>query len=379
MKLFKSLLVAPATLGLLAPSFAFAGESNLNDILKYSDLESTYTVNSFVKEESTNSNLLAGGEGLVDDHSHNGGFSETTTASFSADAVIGAIDGDTTTEATVFEYQFNIGLSTSFTGEDSLDIAIDSGSDSAATATNPMAFDTGAALSVDGVTYSFPVGGTSMVVGNDTDISASFTGACSYSAFTDYMGDCGTGNSIGKGGNGVTATGSYAFDSGFSLAAGLSSKSDASTGILTKEGTDSYGINAAYTADAWGVAVAYVSDDNAATAETTTWGINGTYTFEGESLPTVSVGYETQETSGTDSSGYFVGLTWPEVGPGSFSVGAATKGNFADNVTELMIYEASYSYSVNDGLTITPGVFIQETAAGSDDLTGVLVKSSFSF
>ena len=52
---------------------------------------------------------------------------------FSVDATVGAIDGDATTEATVFEYQFNIGLSTSFTGEDSLDIAIDSGSDSAAT------------------------------------------------------------------------------------------------------------------------------------------------------------------------------------------------------------------------------------------------------
>ena len=34
--------------------------------------------------------LLAGGEGLVDDDSYDGGFSETTTASFSADFAIGA-------------------------------------------------------------------------------------------------------------------------------------------------------------------------------------------------------------------------------------------------------------------------------------------------
>ena len=47
------------------------------------------------------------------------------------------------------------------------------------------------------------------------------------------MGDCGTGNTIGKGGNGVTAAGSYAFDSGFTLAAGLTSVST-SDGILTK-------------------------------------------------------------------------------------------------------------------------------------------------
>ena len=374
MKLFKSLLVAPATIGLLAPFSTFAGEANLNDISKYSNLEQIDLANAFVNDEPNYNSLLAGGEGLVDSDSHDGGFSETTTASFSVDATIGAIDGDTTTEATTFEYQFNIGLSTSFTGEDSLDVAIDSGSDSAATADNPMAFDTGAALSVDGVTYSFPLGGLSMIVGADTDISASFTGACTYSAFTDYMGNCGTGNSLGIGGNGVTATGSYAFDSGFSLAAGLSSTSDSKVGILTKEGTDSYGIEAAYTADSWGLAVAYVSDDNAASAETTYWGVNGTYSFD---IADVSVGYETEETSGTDKSGYFVGLTFPEVGPGSVSIGAGTSANFADSETEYMVYEASYSYPVNDGLTITPGVFIEEKSG--DDLTGIIVKSSFSF
>jgi len=237
-----------------------------------------------------------------------------------------------------------------------------------------MAFDTGAGLSVDGVTYSFPVGGVSMVVGNDTDISASFTGACSYSSFTDYMGNCGTGGSLGVSGNGLTATGSYAFDSGFSLAAGLSSATT-SAGVLTKEGTDTYGIEAAYTADSYGLAVAYVSADNADAAETTTWGINGTYSFD---LASVSVGYETTETSGTDADGYFIGLTFPEVGPGSVSIGAGTTGNFADGVTETMMYEASYSYPVNDGLSITPGVYIKEVDGG-DDLTGILVKSSFSF
>ena len=383
MKLFKSLLVAPATIGLLAPFSVFASEASLNDISEYSNIEHIDLADAFTNDESIHSPLLAGGEGLVD--SYDGGFSETTTASFSVNSTLGSIDGDTTTEATIFEYQFNIGLSTSFTGEDSLDIAIDSGSEVAATADNPFAFDTGSALSVDGVTYSFPVGGVSMIVGNDTDISASFTGACSYSAFTDYMGDCGTGNSIGKGGNGVTATGSYAFDSGFSLAAGLSSVADADTvaatevGILTKEGSDSFGIEGAYTADSWGVAVAYVSDDNAAGAETTTWGINGTYSFDAAGLPSISVGYETAETSGVDENGYFVGLTWTEVGPGTVSVGAATAGNFEDAETELMTYEASYSYPVNDGLTITPGVFIEETAAANDDLTGIFVNTSFSF
>ena len=117
-----------------------------------SDLENIELTNAFVNEDLTNDNLLlAGGEGLVEGPV--GGFSETTAASFSVDAALVSVDGDTSTENVVFEYQFNIGLTTSFTGEDSLDIAIDSGSDSAGTADNPLAFDTGAALSVDGVTY----------------------------------------------------------------------------------------------------------------------------------------------------------------------------------------------------------------------------------
>ena len=369
MKLFKSLLVAPATLGLLAPLAASANEITVNDFIP-------------AEEVSNISPLLAGGEGLVDDNSYDGGFSETTSASFSVDASIGAIDGDTTTEATVFEYQYNIGLSTSFTGEDSLDIAIDSGSTSAATGDNPLAFDTGAALSVDGVTYSFPVGGASIIVGNDTDLSAAFTGACTYAAFTDHMSNCGTGNSIAATGNGVTAAGSYAFDSGFSIAAAVSSTADSTSaanayGLLTKEGTDSYGMEAAYTADSWGVAVAYIFDDNAGSDETTTWGINANYTFDASNLPTLSVGYETEETGGTDKSGYFVGATWPEVGPGSVSIGAGSTANFTDSEIEYLIYELSYSYPVNDGLTITPGVYVKE--ASGDDLTGVIVKSSFSF
>ena len=236
-----------------------------------------------------------------------------------------------------------------------------------------MGFDSGTTLRVDGVTYSFPVGGATMVVGDATDISTTFTGACVYSAFTDMTpDDCGTGNSLGVGGKGVTASLGYAFDSGFSVAGGISSKN---TEILGDD-EDLYGLNAAYSADNYGVALAYVTDDGGTGAETTTWGLNGYYTFD---LASVSVGYETSETGGTDSSGYFVGLSFPEVGPGSVNIAAATTGLFADSATEYLIYEASYSYPVNDSMTITPGVFIEETASGEDDLTGIAVKTSFSF
>ncbi len=362
MKLFKSLLVAPATLGLLAPMAATANEVTIND---FNAAEEIAVTNSRVDGLEARLNNFEAGS-----------FSETTVASFSVDAVLGSIDGSATGESTSLDYQFNIGLSTSFTGEDSLDIAIDSGSATASSMGTAMGFDTGTSLVVDGVTYTFPVGGATMVVGDATDISATFTGACVYSSFTDYTpDDCGTGNSLGAGGKGVAASIGYEFDNGFSLAAGISSPSTEIVG----DKSDLYGLNAAYSSDTYGLAIGYVTDDGGSKnvdrtgEETTTWGFQGYYSFD---LADLSVGYESQEKAGVDKTGYFVGLSFSEVGPGSVNVAAATKSLYKDTETEYMIYEASYSYPVNDGMTITPGVFITE---GTTDETGVAVKASFSF
>ena len=44
------------------------------------------------------------------------------------------------------------------------------------------------------------------------------------------------------------------------------------------------------------------------------------------------------------------------------------------------MYEAYYSYDINDGMSITPLVFVKENAvAGTDDETGLMVKTSFAF
>ena len=132
MKLFKSLLVAPATLGLLAPMSATANEITIND---FNPAEELAITNSRVDGlEARFNNFEAGG------------FSETTTASFSVGTVLGAIDG-ASSETTSLDFQFNIGLSTSFTGEDSLDIAIDNGSDAPSVMSSSiMGFDSGKAL-----------------------------------------------------------------------------------------------------------------------------------------------------------------------------------------------------------------------------------------
>ena len=359
MKLFQQLLVAPAALGILSPLSAIASEVNLDAISKYSEDNLEIDGNLF-KQNSPNNTLLSGGEGLVESDDYSGGFSETTTASFGVDMVVGAEDG-AASEAAQFSYQMGIGLETSFTGEDALSATIDIGD----AAGDALALDdTDNVLTLDGLTYTFPVGGATLMVGDSTDISAVYTGACAYNAFTDYMGNCGTGSTVGVGGNGATAAMSYAFDGGFSLAGGISSTPET---LLTEEGADVYGIEAAYTADSFGIALAYSDDET-----TTGWGLNGMYAFD---FATISAGVESVD-SGTTAEGFFVGLSFPEVGPGSFDLGMGTTGNFADGDTEYYTYEASYAYPVNDGVTITPGVYIVE---GETDVTGVAVKTSFSF
>jgi len=360
MKLFQQLLVAPAALGLLSPLSVIASEVNLDAISKYSEDNLEIDSNLFKQNITSNNTLLSGGEGLVESDDFSGGFSETTTASFGVDMVVGAEDG-ADSEAVAFGYQMGIGLETSFTGEDSLSATIDIG-DGTSGALNFD--DTTDVLTLDGLTYTFPVGGTTVMVGDSTDISAVYTGACAYSAFTDYMGNCGTGSTVGVGGNGVTAAMSYAFDSGFSLAGGVSSTP---TSILTEEGADTFGVEAAYTADSYGVAVAYSDAEG-----TTGWGINGMYAFD---FATLSAGIESVD-DGDTAEGFFVGLSFAEVGAGSLDIGMGTTGNFKDGDTEYYIYEASYAYPVNDGMTITPGVYIRE---GATDQTGFAVKTSFSF
>ncbi len=384
MKLFKSLLIAPATLGLLAPMSANATEINLNEISSYSDIETVEFENSFSFDDSNENSLLAGGEGLVDDHSHDGSFSETTTASFSADFVLGSTDTDDGSstasdldDSIMFGYGFQIDLNTSFTGEDSLDISLDAGSAAGAGYAEFDANNTGDFLKVDGVSYTFPLGGATVFVGDNTDGSMLFTTACVYGGPSNTLDDCGNVNA-GITNGGAMAGASYDFDNGFTAAVGYAGPE---TGIMTEESLDAYGVNVAYTAESYGVSLTYGLIESSTTEEDTYTAFNGYYTPEG--LPSISVGYEIGDIGGAadgvdENTSFFVGLTWDEVGPGS--AGVALGHSTREGSDEEYMYEVYYEYPVNDGVTITPLLFIQENAtAGSDDTTGAMVKTSFSF
>ena len=387
MKLFKSLLVAPAALGLLAPLSVSASEVNLNEISNYSDVESKKFANSFSNDDSNNETLLAGGEGLVD--AFDGSFSETTTASFSTNFYVGYEDTAATAgdDAVSTAYDIQIDLNTSFTGEDSLDISLDAGNAGVDAIDEFDGNQTSATdidvMVVDGVAYTFPIGdSTTAFVGFDADGSSLFTTACVYGGPGDMLDDCGNVNAGIT--SGETAVGaSYDFGNGLTAAFGAQTESGSNAGAFTEESGDSFAINAAYTADNYGLSLTYASVENAGlTDENAFTALNAYYTPEG-SLPSISVGYEIGDIGGAaanadEQASFMIGLTWDEVGPGSAGV-AVGHSNTNESGDELYQYEAYYEYPVNDSMTITPLIYTLDAAADADDTTGMMVKTSFSF
>ena len=390
MKLFKSLLVAPAALGLMSPLAVSASETNLNDISAYSDVDTIEFANSFNEGEANENQLIAGGEGLVSGDSHDGGFSQTTTASFSTDFYLGSVDGGTaaTNHAIMATYGFQIDLNTSFSGEDSLDISLDAGNTTSSTY-SVTEFDgnsTADALKVDGVSYTFPVAGATVFVADNGDGSALFTTACTYGGPTNTLDDCGNVNA-GITSGGVAFGTSYEFGSGFSAAFGYqATDGEEYKGIMTEASLDKYALNGAYTGDNYGVSVTYssIEDGTVSTSKEDTYtAFNAYYTPDSDNLPSVSVGYEmgddASKTTLDEITSFFVGLQWDEVGPGSLGL-AAGHSSTVEGTQEAYMYEAYYSYTVNDGMTITPVIYTKENiTAGVDDTTGFLLKTSFSF
>jgi hypothetical protein len=376
MKLFKSLLVAPATLGLLAPIAATANEVTIND---FNPSEEIAITNSRVDGLEARLNNFEAGS-----------FSSTTTAEFGVNFYVGAVDGGTQTvetvgattanlttgavstaastfadeaaEAVTFSYDYSMDLSTTFTGEDSLDIAVIGGNAAGTPVDDFMGGDdTADALVLDGISYTFPLGNATVIIGDGVGVDDMNTGACAYGAFTDLLSDC-AGNELGGSADSGFAIG-YDFGNGFTMAGGAAGGTG-TDGFFTEEDDSTLGLEAAYTADSYGVAVAYTDDE-----DTSIWTINAMLAPEG--YPSISVGYETAD---DDADAIFAGLTFDEVGPGSVSLGMASTGTDTDDFYQ---YELSYSYPLNDGMTITPGVFVTETA-GEDD-TGFVVTTSFSF
>jgi len=337
MKLFQRLLVAPAALGLMAPVAANADTA---------------------------------------------AFTSTTTLSGAAVFTVGSVaDGGTSDseEELYMQYAYGLEVNSSFTGEDLLTAGILTGNASGPLVEMDRAEEGTGALTVDSLFYSFPVGDLAVTAGplvDQDDVVAATTSAYSDTFRLGSMPYSLAGDETGPGvavaysnDNGVVASASFVSVGG----------ADSKVGIGADDGDDVTTLTLGYNGDGFGGGLVIASNDGeAGTTGYDTFG-GGIY-YSPESIPaTISVAYDTKDPEGTatDESDLFIGIDY-EVGPGTLSAAYNTTDVDGSDSKDTTGFEVSYSYSVNDNVTITPGFFTVEDSVGDDD-TGVVVETVFSF
>ena len=406
MKLFQKLLLGPAALGLLSPIAVSASEANFKDTSDYSQSDIEVSIESF-KPLSSKNPLLAGGEGASQNsgdstHFDEGIFSTTTEASFTANFAAGSIDdgtGSTTASKTHAGFDYVVELSTGFTGNDSLDVELESGNLSNLSAIDFVSTSS-QAVQVASISYTKELGDRLTVFfGDGAAGSTLYNTACVYNGQTDALDDCGNLNSAIDEEFGTAAGLSIDLGGGFLAAIGVESKNN-STGIFTNDAADAYGAQVSYTGDNYGVSVTFANIENhdalgvvlpsveptgASWGNTQSTAVNAYFAPELNNFPSISVGFESNHNDSinllnteNDSSHYFVGFQWDELGNGSFGGAFGTKTPTTENAEAQLQYEAYYAYDYADGITITPLFYSRETTGASND-TGVVLKTTFEF
>jgi len=338
MKLFQRLLVAPAALGLMAPVAANADTA----------------------------------------------FSSSTSLGGSAFFTVGSVsDGGTADnqEELYAQYAYSLDVTSSFTGEDLFYAEIETGNASGPLAEMDSEVTGTGALNLASLYYAFPVGDLSVTVGplvDQDDVVAATTsqysdafrlGSMPYSLAGDETGP-GVGVSYDNG-NGWVASVSFVSVGG----------ADSTTGIGADNADDVSTFTLGYNGDGFGGGLVLASNDGdtaGTTAGYDTFG-GGIY-YSPESMPaTFSVAYDTTDPdSGADATDLFIGVDY-EVGPGTLSAAYNSTDVDGSDSLDSTGFEVSYTYSINDNVTITPGFFtVEDTSAGDDD-SGFVVETAFSF
>ena len=338
MKLFQRLLVAPAALGLMAPVAANADTA----------------------------------------------FTSTTTLSGEAFFSTGSVSAGTgdDNEELYMQYAYGLNLNSSFNGEDLFTVGIETGNASGPLASmdSAVAPTTNDQLEVSSLFYSFPVGDLQITGG--PLVAQDDVVAATASAYSDTFRLSAFPYSLAGAEEGPGIAVEYATDNGIVASASLVSPdgADSSKGINTDTGNDVTTFTLGYNGDGFGGGLIIASNDgDVGTAGYDTFGAGLYYTPESLDA-TFSVAYDTKDPeTGADSTDFFIGVDY-KVGPGTLSA-AYNSSDVDDNSdnTDQTGYEVSYSYSVNDNVTITPGIFTVEENDGTNDDSGVVLETSFSF
>ena len=397
MKLFQKILLAPATIGLLTPMVANANEANFSDVTSYSQSQTEVTLDSF-KPLSNKNPLLAGGEGMSNSQSVDGNdfdidtFSSTTTASFTSNFAAGSVEG-TSGDKLGVNYDWEMALTTGFNGNDSLDVVINGGGSALMTELDMT--NTGSRLEVDSISYTTGLGERTTAFfasGNGAAGSSLYNTACVYEAIVDTFSNCGVSAANVDEGLGTAAGASFDFGNGFAAAIGYEAQGMGTKGIATDAGVDAYGAQVSYLGDSYGVSLSWANienhdDDNNLDSDhgqTQSRGLNAYFTPDLPNFPSISAGFEINHDDSAastedDSSHYFIGLQWDEFGNGTLGAAVGSKAPYKENADSFTMYEVFYSYDYADGITITPLIYSKDNGGSTEDETGLVVKTEFSF
>jgi hypothetical protein len=310
-------------------------------------------------------------------------FSSTTTLSGKAVFTVGSVaDGGPADnqEELYMQYKYLLQLKSSFPGEDLLVPGLKAGTASGPLASMDSGHNSGADLTVGDLFYSFPVGDLSVTAGpllDQDDVVAATTSAYSDAFRLGSMPYSLAGNETGPGvgvaysnDNGVVASVSFVSVGG----------SSSTVGIGADNGDDVSTFTLGYNGEGFGGGLVIASNDGeAGTTGYDTFG-GGIY-YSPESIPaTISIAYDTKDPEGTakDETDLFVGIDY-EVGPGTLSAAYNQTEVDGNSALDSTGFEVSYTYALNDNVSITPGFFTVEDTSTGDDDSGVVVETAFSF
>ena len=432
------MLVAGAAVSLIAPLAAQASDINFDGMNNYSNKskKSSKRLDSKSFINKTNDDLASVNEQEAQQVDFEAGsFSDTTSLSGTAVFAGTAIDGATKVNSSAKEsiqtmYTYTMDLNTSFTGDDNLYVRLRSGNGKVTGGSfyEKTAFyhtDTYSggvdSLAVDKIWYSFPIA--------DSEKFTAFIGpkienyymyAAPVSIYRPGFHKAFKLGSLSGAYGASTKTGfglKYVGDNGFAASTNVVSAGAASTtGFLTKNDSHKWDTMLAYTDDRkhlsltlsnqhhdWTsfeyfatTAAHTVTDDSNATA----YAARAYWRPEesGTAVPEISLGYDVISHTGNtgnqvkDASSFFVGLGWPDMFRDSdyigFGIGQPLKvtetvnGADADDASlDPILWELSYSFKVNDSVTMIPTIFgasdIQSDT--DDDIFGAALTTKFKF
>ena len=414
------MLVASASIGLIAPIGVQANDINIDGMNNYASSKSSskkqqFNSKTFANELATVNEKIDGLETQLDEFEA-GSFSDTTVMSQRVVFDLGAADYSKVMkdglESAQFAYSYRMELNTSFTGDDNMYIRILSGNHGGWMKSTDHggylgSVGKGSNLQVDKIWYSFPVGEYNTVwVGPKIENYYMHGAAPSiYKPVTKQFALGGNGNAYGA----STDTGAgwaYKADNGFAISSNIGTKSkttNGETGLLTDESKTSFATQVGYTQPQYAVSAivnlkyngwadGYLhtadADSSVGTAKNhTAYGLRGWWRPEetGSATPSITVGYDTTEYEGSvrTSDMWFVGLQWQDLINADDKVGLAlAQPTKLDNETkDPFAYELYYSFKANDSVTVTPTIFAGTDREGTDnvDIFGALVQTVFKF